>query len=489
MARPKARFITDEAVADFECRKYVGGKNDGKQKKQDILWDAGKGSILGFGMRYSRATGTQTYVYRYRKPTTGKEVYLTIGRHGYPYTADTARAEATQLYALVQQGKDPQVLEQQYSAAEAAKAEDDKVHALTLREVLEKYISEHRTKHNEPLRPDTMVDYRKALDSGVPDWLDQPMVTTVTREACTSRFVWLSETSPNSRTGKLGRKTVADDAMSLISTLCDYVRDEYEKPDGSPRAFAVNPVKRMRRRHKQHRKNKRTERVPKDKVGAVWCELRRLATSHSRKDVRLAADWISVVMLTGLRRRESGALMKANVNMKAKTLHIPGSCNSIPGFHGTKNHKPLTLPLSAPLISILEARSVEEKPNPRRSYEHLLCFPSARGKKQPFVIDARETLNKVSRIAGIKLSMHSFRRTYDSIMKAAKVDPDDRRLILNHAAADVHQDSYANDRDPESLREAMDAAAAWVLEQARIAAGANVIRFPEKGASPQMASL
>lgn len=84
------------------------------------------------------------------------------------------------------------------------------------------------------------------------------------------------------------------------------------------------------------------------------------------------------------------------------------------------------------------------------------------------------------------MSPHALRRTYEDILKFAGVDPDERRLLLNHLARDVHGAHYANDDNPESLRPAVEAASNWVLEQARIvqatADGANVIAFPT---SPQ----
>jgi integrase len=72
----------------------------------------------------------------------------------------------------------------------------------------------------------------------------------------------------------------------------------------------------------------------------------------------------------------------------------------------------------------------------QRSSEYL--FPGF-GKKRPFITDARATMDAVSKVAGCHCSMHSLRRTYEDCLRYAKVDPDERRLLLNHIGGDVHQ--------------------------------------------------
>jgi integrase len=227
----------------------------------------------------------------------------------------------------------------------------------------------------------------------------------------------------------------------------------------------------------------RTSRIPKERIGHVRVKLQELR-AHGLEDVeRIAADWICTMLLTGTRLSESGSLKRSELNLSARRIRLRGDV--------VKNHHDLTLPISATLHEILEARltaSDIDTPAARRrkrerSTEYV--FPSF-GKRQPFLTDARSTLEAVSEAAGIHVSPHVLRRTCEDILKFAGVDPDERRLLLNHLARDVHGAHYANDDDPESLRPAVEAASNWVLEQARIAEaaanGENVIAFPT---SPQ----
>jgi integrase len=68
------------------------------------LWDAGhREAVKGFGAR--RQTDGVFYYLRYR--AAGRQRMQSIGRHGSPWTPDTARTEAKRLLGIVAGGKDP----------------------------------------------------------------------------------------------------------------------------------------------------------------------------------------------------------------------------------------------------------------------------------------------------------------------------------------------------------------------------------------------
>ncbi len=96
---------------------WVSGGNNGDRKvtlttikamvktdRAEFLWDA---DFAGFGVRMT-STGAKSYVYQYRMG--GREAPKkrhTIGKHGSPWTPESARAEAKRLAMLVGQGTDP----------------------------------------------------------------------------------------------------------------------------------------------------------------------------------------------------------------------------------------------------------------------------------------------------------------------------------------------------------------------------------------------
>ncbi|MFD1253486.1 Putative prophage CPS-53 integrase [Devosia equisanguinis] len=70
-----------------------------------ILWDT---ALKGFGLKVTKA-GTKTYVAQYRTAggRSGTTKRVTIGKHGSPWTAETARDEAKSILGLVATGSDP----------------------------------------------------------------------------------------------------------------------------------------------------------------------------------------------------------------------------------------------------------------------------------------------------------------------------------------------------------------------------------------------
>lgn len=66
------------------------------------LWDE---SVSGFGIRRQEGDGV-AYILKYRTGN-GRQRWLTIGRHGAPWTPDTARNEAKNLLGRIARGEDP----------------------------------------------------------------------------------------------------------------------------------------------------------------------------------------------------------------------------------------------------------------------------------------------------------------------------------------------------------------------------------------------
>src|SRR3954454_7277125 len=77
-----------------------------------VLWD---GSVVGFFARRQRTTAI-TYGLKYRTQE-GQQRWATIGRHGSPWTPETARAEAKRLLGEVARRGDPSRVRQEQRLA------------------------------------------------------------------------------------------------------------------------------------------------------------------------------------------------------------------------------------------------------------------------------------------------------------------------------------------------------------------------------------
>ena len=88
-------------AARSATRVRLNARHVGALRPGEVIWDS---AIAGFGAR--RQAGPVTYVLRYRTQH-GRQRTYTIGRHGSPWSPDTARAEALRLLSQVVGGDDP----------------------------------------------------------------------------------------------------------------------------------------------------------------------------------------------------------------------------------------------------------------------------------------------------------------------------------------------------------------------------------------------
>ena len=68
----------------------------------ETVWDF---EVTGFGVRRQKGPA-RVYMLKHRNQH-GRQGWITIGRHGSPWTPETARAEAKRLLRLIEAGEDP----------------------------------------------------------------------------------------------------------------------------------------------------------------------------------------------------------------------------------------------------------------------------------------------------------------------------------------------------------------------------------------------
>jgi Arm DNA-binding domain/Phage integrase, N-terminal SAM-like domain len=108
-----------------------------------VLWDS---EVKGFGVR-CRGSGAKHYVLKLR--IAGRQRWLTIGRHGSPWTADGARREAIRLLGLRAAGKDP------------ASERDRQKGVITVAELGDRFLKDYVPQH---CKATTAGEYRRAVE-------------------------------------------------------------------------------------------------------------------------------------------------------------------------------------------------------------------------------------------------------------------------------------------------------------------------------------
>lgn len=131
---------------------------------ESVLWDS---ELCGFGIRVQRG-GVRSYVLQYRAgDQRGAPLRkFTIGRHGSPWTPETARREARRLLGAIANGTDP-------AAARAERRE-----APTIADLAQRFLSEHAEAKR---KPSTAAEYRRLIDKVILPALGTRRVADVTR--------------------------------------------------------------------------------------------------------------------------------------------------------------------------------------------------------------------------------------------------------------------------------------------------------------------
>src|SRR5262249_19164266 len=87
--------------APMTVRSRIGLRQVRSLKRGETIWDQ---SLIGFGARRQKSDAV-AYVLFYRTKQ-GRQRWFTIGKHGAPWTPDTAREEARRLLGDVAHHRD-----------------------------------------------------------------------------------------------------------------------------------------------------------------------------------------------------------------------------------------------------------------------------------------------------------------------------------------------------------------------------------------------
>src|SRR3954453_5984803 len=139
-------------------------------KPGQTMWDA---AVAGFGVRRQRSQ-IASYVLIYRTQE-GRQRWHTIGRHGAPWTPETARSEAKRLLGSVAEGADPATVKQ------------TKRKAATVSELCDLYLADAEmgrllTRRHTSKKPSTLVTDRGRIVRHIKPLLGRLSVAAVTRE-------------------------------------------------------------------------------------------------------------------------------------------------------------------------------------------------------------------------------------------------------------------------------------------------------------------
>lgn len=365
--------------------------------KQDDYWDS---ELKGFGCRV--AATTKTYIVMSR--VNGKLSRITLGKHGV-ITPDKAREDAIKALGKLNDGVNIN--------EEKKKARD---RGITLQQVYDKYLIAR-----PQMKKTTITVDKSLLKCNFSDWLNKP-IQDISRDMIAKRHLKIAGDSQQNN---------ANNAMRLFRRLYNFAAS---LSDGS---IAPNPVQRLSD-SRQWFKVSRRQTVLKDHELPYWyAALKKLENP-------VIADYLLLLLLTGLRKNEGIAISWKSVDMKDRSFTITD----------TKNGKPHVLPMSDMLFDLFSRRLAN------RENEYVFPGLGKKGhliepKKQVAAIE-RETKrvlngagndeeleemiakNPASIVPGIRFCLHDLRRTFASVAESV-VSYSVLKRLMNHSDKDVTQ--------------------------------------------------
>ncbi len=347
--------------------------------------------LTGFAVKVGKTAKTYTVERRVR----GRVRRVVLGPTSN-MTVKDARKLAQKTLTGMLDGNDPN----RVKAEERAKG-------LTLGEALELYLSDHALKEN------TAAENRRLINNDFGDWLDKD-VKGITPTQVVKRFDRISDRSP----------TVANHACWVLRAILNYARI-LTKTDAGEYTLPPNPCQRLTDLNRWHKSNARTGRLTEEQFPAFFQAL-------ADADNPAFADYMELLVRTGLRRTEAASLLWADVSLTKKTFHVRAEI--------AKNGQALTLPMSTQIETLFQRRR-EAAPDALKVF----------GDAQRY--DPRKSLLRLRTAIGSDLTYHDCRRTFLTIAEEQAVPYGLLKKMGNHSAGnDVTLKHYVNTVEHETLR-------------------------------------
>jgi integrase len=369
--------------------------------KQVLVWDT---DLKGFGVLLSGATGTKTYVVQ-RKLPGGLTRRVTIGacnaiplddkKDGGKVVLEGARSRAQRVLGDFYSGVDPK-------AERRKSAQREK----TLRQALDGYLAT-----NTGLAERSRDGYRRSVERYLRAWLDMPL-REITREMVENRHRDIAaETAKSGRSGggdNTGRAT-ADGAMRSLRAIYNHAHD-------SDPSLPPNPV---RLRKAWFNVQARETFLSGDQLPAFYAALNDIAN-------QVQADYLRLVLFTGLRRGSAGALRWEQVDFASRVIRLPAV-----QMKGGKRR--LDLPMSDYVRDLLVARRA-------LGNDGGFVFPA--DSRSRHIEEPREALDRVREMTGIGITCHDLRRTYATHAEEADISVMALKALVNHTIGGDVTENY-----------------------------------------------
>ena len=335
--------------------------------------------LKGFAIRIT-ASGVRSFVLE--KRIEGRVRRMTLGRYG-ELTVEQARRQAQKFLGQVAMGENP-----------IADKERTQLRSLTLEQVFADF-----KRSRAGLKSGTIYQYTRLLNVVFAEWKTRP-ISAITKDMIARRHAQLGAKSEAS----------ANLAMRFLRGLFNFALASYEDGFGKS-IIEENPVERLTRARTWFRTRRRSSVIKFHQLKPWYQAIQTLRLDPSPV-AEVTADYLLFLLFSGLRRQEAAQLTWERVDLMDRTLVIADP----------KNHIPHILPLSSPLLEILERR----KAVARNAFVFAGEGPAG------YLIEPKRQIAKVIAGSGVAFSPHDLRRTFITVAESIDVSPYTIKRLVNH---------------------------------------------------------
>ncbi len=384
-----------------------------KRDKQEIYYDTG---LTGFGYCQNRHSGSFFFECRYKKKTLRRKI------GPWPHlTVEQARKMAQVLLSELIRGIDRKAVER-----------DAQVKSVTLSEAFKQFKQTRKS-----LADRTKSDYEYMFNRLIPDWMKLPWVS-ITREMVLKR---------HAEVGKVNGCATANHLMRALGSVFRSSMKFYRAPDGS--MFVQEcPTSILSDAQAWFPRNAKDSYIKPHQLKAWFAAVQTL-------DNKIAADYLELLVLTGLRRSEGAGLRWDCVDLVSRTLTI----------EITKNKRKHVLPISEYLMAMftrLKENAVNE-----------FVFPGTG--KTGHIVEIKKNVASVVKASKLQFTLHDLRRTFITIAESLDISAYAVKRLANHSmGGDVTATHYIV-FDIERLRDPMEKINRYILRNAGILPTAEVV--------------
>lgn len=338
--------------------------------------------LQGFGVR----VGPASRVFYVESRVAGRTRRVTIGPSNV-FTPEEARKEAKKLLGKMASGVD----------VNQAKAEA-RARTMTLAEALEAYLK------GRALKEQTAKSNRYLIEHYFSDYLKREL-KALSPVMLVGRF--------DKITAESGEAT-ANGSFRVFRAVYNYARAATAANDGTY-TLPENPVRRVSDLRKWHRNRRKQTHLTDDLFPTFFETLQNLTSDRHPIHAQTFAQYIELILRTGLRRTEAATIRWRDVNLKNRTITI----------RDTKNHSDHCLPMSVQIFALIQKRY------DKRAGDFVFYEPGPRGA----IADPRHNLAKVQDAVGFPLGFHDLRRTFAVLADRLDLSSYALKRLLNHSQA------------------------------------------------------